>query len=202
LLLGPALLLVACSSPARPSPSATTAPDASFTGTPVATTAVGAPSPSLGPQASGPIAVDETLLRFLPASVGSINVVYSAEATQSVLNDATLARSASALVYGIALDPTTNDVVVSAVVKLRPGVFNDAFYRTWRTTYDRAACGPAGGAAGSAEATIAGRLVYIGSCQGGAHTYHVYLDVAGVMVSATSVGAKRFGEQLIGSLRA
>jgi len=128
-------------------------------------------------------------------------VAYSAEAKQAVLRDAVLAQNASALAYGIAVDSATNDLVVAAVVKLRPGVFNDAFYRSWRATYDRAACAQAGGLAGTAETTIGGRRVDIGTCSGGAHTYHVYLELPGIMISATSVGAKRFGEQLVSNLR-
>jgi len=166
----------------------------------VATTAVGEPTSSTGPQASGLIAIDETLLRFLPAAVASFAVNYSAEATQSVLNDAALARNATALAYGMAVDPATGDLVVAAVVKLRPGVFSDAFYRTWRATYDRAACAQAGGVGGTAEATIAGRRVYVATCNAGAHTYHVFLELPGIMISATSVGAKRFGEQLVSNL--
>ena len=193
------LLLVGCSGPASPSPVSSAAPGSSFAGTPIATTAVGQPTP--GPEGSGLLAVDETLLRYLPAAIGSIAMAFSAEATQAVLRDAVLAQNATALAYGIAVDSTTNDLVVAAVVKLRPGVFNDAFYRSWRTTYDRAACAQAGGVAGTAETTIGGRRVDIGTCNGGAHTYHVYLELPGIMISATSVGAKRFGEQLVGSLR-
>jgi hypothetical protein len=147
------------------------------------------------------ITVDETLLRFLPASIGGIGVGYSAEATAEVRDDPVLARNASAVVYGMAVDPATGDLVVAAVVRLRPGVFTEAFYRSWRSTYDRAACAQAGGVAGAAEATVDGRRVDIGTCTGGAHTYHVYLELPAVMISATSVGARRFGEQLVGGLR-
>jgi hypothetical protein len=162
---------------------------------------VGSPGPSVGTAASGLIAVDESLLGYLPATVGSIAVVYSPDATQSVLNDAALARSASAIAYGLAIDAATNDFVIAAAARLRDGVFSDAFYRDWRSTYDRGACAQAGGVAGKAETTIGGRVVHIGTCNGGAHTYHVYLELPRVMISATSVGSKRFGEQLISTLR-
>jgi hypothetical protein len=199
--LAPLLLLFGCSAPATPSPVASVAPGSSFAGTPIATTAVGPTPPASSAQGTGLLAIDESLLRYLPAAIGPISIAYSAEATQAVLRDAVLAQNATALAYGIAVDPATNDLVVAAVVRLRPGVFNDAFYRSWRTTYDRAACAQAGGVAGIAETTIAGRTVFIGSCNGGAHTYHAYLELPGIMISATSVGAKRFGEQLVSNLR-
>jgi hypothetical protein len=145
--------------------------------------------------------VDQGLLGHLPASVGGITVVYSGEATTEVRNDAVLARNASALAYGMAIDSATGDLVVAAVVRLKPGVFNDTFFRGWRSTYDQAACAQAGGVVGTAEASLGGRRVYIGTCGGGAHTYHVFLELPGVVISATSVGAKRFGEQLAGNVR-
>ena len=199
--LGLLLSLVACSGPATPMPSS----PASLSPSPSPSGAAGSPvasqAASVGPAASGLIAVDESLLGYLPATVGSIAVVYSPDATQSVLNDAALARSASAIAYGLAIDPATNDFVIAAAARLRDGVFSDAFYRDWRSTYDRGACAQAGGVAGNAETTIGGRVVHIGTCRGGAHTYHVFLELPRVMILATSVGSKQFGEQLLGQLR-
>lgn len=48
---------------------------------------------------------------------------------------------------------------------------------------------------------LGGLTVYIGTCNGGARTYHTWLDKASIVISATSVGTKRFGEQLVGNLR-
>jgi len=155
----------------------------------------------VGPASSAKVQVDESLLRYLPAAVGGFAVAYSAEATQDVLGDPGLISNAIAVAYGLAVDPAMGDLVVASVVRLRPGIFGDAFYRGWRTSYDKAACAQAGGVGGNAEATIAGRTVFIGTCNGGAHTYHVYLESTAVMISATSIGPKRFGEQLVGNLR-
>jgi hypothetical protein len=200
--LGLVVSLAACSGPATPRPSS----EASRSPSPIPSGPAGlpvaaSPASSAGPAASGLIAVDEGLLGYLPATIGSIAVVYSPDATQSVLNDVALARNASAIAYGLAIDPTTNDFVIAAVARLREGVFSEAFYRDWRSTYDRGACAQAGGVAGNAETTIGGRVVHIGTCRGGAHTYHVFLELPRVMISATSVGSKRFGEQLISTLR-
>ena len=42
--------------------------------------------------------------------------------------------------------------------------------------------------AGNAEAEIDGRTVYIGTCVGGVHTYHVHLEEPDVIVSLNDVG--------------
>jgi hypothetical protein len=85
-------------------------------------------------------------------------------------------------------------------VKLKPGVFSDAFIRDWRDSIDQGVCGQAGGVSGNAQATMDGRTVYIGTCEGGVHTYHVHLDGPDVIISANSVGDGRLGEQLMDSL--
>ncbi len=92
-------------------------------------------------------------------------------------------------------------MAVVSVVQLRPGVFDDAFFRDWRDSYDAAACDAAGGVAGNAQAEIDGRDIYIGTCAAGAHTYHAYLEDASVVVSVTSVGDLRLGEQIMAGLR-
>lgn len=189
--------LAACSPAATPVRSAALASQV-----PVASAAS---SPATGSAAAGSpgarVAVDETLIRFLPASVAGFAVAYSAEATQDVVSDPALVRNATAVAYGLAVDPATGDLVAAAVVRLKPGVFTDEFFRGWRTSYDTSACTQSGGVGGHAEAQLGGRTVYIGTCKGGARTYHTYLIAAGVLISATSVGTKRFGEQLVGALR-
>ncbi|MCJ7710605.1 MAG: hypothetical protein MUQ32_07195, partial [Chloroflexi bacterium] len=110
----------------------------------------------------------------------------------------------SAIAVAFAISPgasTADDVAVVSVVRLRSDVFDDAFFRSWRDSYDAAACEAAGGVAGNAEAEIDGRPTYIGTCAAGAHTYHVYLEGPNVIVSVTSVGEGRFGEQIVAGIR-
>jgi len=190
-----AVALAACSP--GPTPVPTVAPASQALAASPGSTA----SPEAAGSPAAKVAVDETLIRFLPASIAGFAIAYSAEATQDVVADPALVRNATAVAYGLAVDPATGDLVVAAVVRLRPGVFSDEFFRGWRTSYDKAACAPAGGVGGNAEAQLGGRTVYIGTCNGGARTYHTYLDKSGVLISATSVGTKRFGEQLIRALR-
>ena len=84
---------------------------------------------------------------------------------------------------GLAVDQATGNLVVASVVKLKPGVFSDEFFRDWRDSFDEGVCGQAGGVTGNAQATMDGRTVYIGTCEGGVHTYHVHLEGPDVIVS-------------------
>ena len=194
------LLLAACGSSATPAPTgAGASPGATGRG-PDATA-----SAATGPTSGSPVAtliVDEGLLRYLPEQVGGFRMDFSREAAESVAGDPSLAGDARSIAYGIAADPAGTDWVVAAVVEIDAGVFSEAWFRDWRTTYDGAACAQAGGVAGHAEAGIDGRTVYIGTCNGGSHTYHVFLDADRIMISAASVGPGRFGELLMSGLRA
>ena len=172
----------------------------------VAPTASLLPADSQGPSpaGSGAIVVDETLLRHLPVEVGGIVLVSDPATAASIATDPDLAAHASAIAVAYAIAPGASagdDLAVASVVRLRPDVFDDAFFRSWRDSYDTAACASAGGTSGNAEADIGGRHAYIGTCAGGAHTYHVYLEAENVIVSVTSVGEKRLGEQVVAGLR-
>lgn len=191
-LLTVALLLAACASgPTSQSatPTASLLPPAS-----------GAP---FGP-GSGAIVVDETLIDYLPVEVAGIVLVSDPDTARNIASDPDLAASASAIAVAFAIAPGASvgdDVAVVSVIQLRPGVFDDEFFRSWRDTYDAAACEAAGGTAGNAEAEIGGRQTYIGSCAAGAHTYHLYLEDQNVIVSVTSVGELRLGEWIVAGLR-
>jgi hypothetical protein len=173
-----------------------------------------APSPSPGPSAtdspvptavaSGGIVVDQTLLDHLPVEVGGIALVSDPDTAGNIATDPDLATNASAIAVAFAIGPGASgddDVAVVSVVQLRPGVFDDGFFRDWRDSYDAAACDAAGGVAGNAQAEIDGRTVHIATCAAGAHTYHAFLEDASVIVSVTSVGELRLGEQIVAGLR-
>jgi hypothetical protein len=122
-------------------------------------------------------------------------------ATQLAANPS-LAKDVEAIAVGLAVSPGSSgneDLVIASVVRLRPDVFDDAWFRDWRDTYDAGACERAGGTGGNAEAEIDGRPVFIGSCLNGAHTYHVRYG-EDVIVSLTSVGDGRLGEQVVNNL--
>jgi len=195
-------------------------PSASITGSPSPSTSLGAASPTPVEEATGspPVAtsttvagsagpglvVDAGLLRVLPTQVGGVTLEADPTTAAQIAADPTLAGSAQAIAVALAISPGTSsgdDLAIVSVIRLRPGVFNDAWYATWRTTYDQAACEVAGGVKGeSAQVTIAGRTAYVGTCGGDARTYHVHLADPALIVSITAAGARHFGELVVAGL--
>lgn len=186
-------LLAACQT-TGPSPAASVA----------ATTGASAsapPAPSPAP-AAGAITVDPSLLSILPPDVGGVPIEPDLETATTVAADSSLATDVEAIAVGLAVSPGSSggeDLVIANVVRLRPDVFDEAFFRDWRDTYDAAACERAGGLDGNAEAEIDGRPVFIGTCLNGAHTYHVRHG-EDVIVSLTTVGDGRFGLEVVENL--
>ncbi|MES1239642.1 MAG: hypothetical protein ABUL57_02135 [Chloroflexota bacterium] len=101
----------------------------------------------------------------------------------------------------VAVDAGNGDLVVVNIVRLKPGAFGAELFRQWRDSYDEGACAGSGGVVGHAEAVIADRQTYVTSCVASMHTYHVWLGDQGLLISASSIGADRFGEQLLKGLR-
>ncbi len=190
--------VAACAGPVlSPAPSATT--PASSASSPGASTASPEPSSSAGPA----IVVDEGLLDILPPQVDGIDLVSDPVTAASIASDPDLAPIASAIAVALAIEPGASvgdDLAVVSVVQLRPGSYDDTWFRSWRDTYDEAACEPAGGAVGNAQARIAGHDTFIGTCAQGAFTYHVHLEDPDRLVSITSVGEQRLGEQVVAGL--
>ena len=194
-----AALVGACAS--APSPTGSAAPpppSSSRLATPDRSSS--APPASVAAAPSTLVIIDDELLRLLPAAVGGHTLDTSPEAAAESASDPTLATSADRIAVAIAVDPATESFVVASVVKLKPGVFGDEFFRDWRDSFDEGVCGQAGGVSGHAQAEMAGRTVYIGTCAGGVHTYHVHLEGPDAIVSLNSVGDARLGEQLMKTL--
>ncbi len=147
------------------------------------------------------VAVDPTLLRVLPASVGGLAVTESPEGEAAAEKDASLPTVASAIASGLAIDTATGDFVYAVVVRLLPDAMDDTRFRDWRDSYDEGACSQADGVTGHAETTIGGRTVYIATCGGGVRTYHAWIAGSGLLVSASAVGdERRLGEKLMEAL--
>lgn len=116
--------------------------------------------------------------------------------------DPSLASEVEAVAVALAVSAGSSaaeDLVIASVVRLRPDIFDETFFRGWRDTYDAAACEPAGGVRGNAESEIDGRQVFIGSCVDGVLTYHLRYG-EDVIVSLTSLGERRFGELVVKNL--
>lgn len=166
----------------------------------------GAPSPS-PPSAASPVAAtvpwDDDLLAILPAEVDGLPMNPEAGAFAASASDAGLVRDAEAGAVGFVVAPATGDYAVAFVYELRPGVYDEDWFRAWRDSFDAGVCEQAGGVTGHAESQLGGHTVYIGSCAGGVLTYHAHLETetGDVIVSCQSLGDRRFGEQVMAGLR-
>jgi hypothetical protein len=189
----------ACGASPTPSQSPPTASTAS-TGSPPATSTPSA-SDSAPTIASSGAAADAALLGFIPASAVGLTIAFDPETTAAELGDPNLDANVATLATGIATPlnaaASPNDLVIVNVVRLRDPAVTDDWFRSWRDSYDAAACEPAGGLSGHATSKINGRDVFIGSCAGGARTYHLRLEAGAVLVSLTSIGTARLGERLV-----
>jgi hypothetical protein len=173
---------------------------------PVAPTSTSSPAPTaVVSNGGGGLVVDAGLLKVLPATIDGIALEADAATAAQIAADPTLAGFASAIAVALAISPGTSssgdDLAIVSVIRLRPAVFGDAWFDSWRSTYDNAACEAAGGVAGQpGREVIAGRTVYVGTCAGDAHTYHVHLADPSRIVSITSAGSRGFGELVLAGL--
>lgn len=200
---GIAGLFAGCS-PAAPMATAnpTAAPSTSVTAS-ASPSGGPAPSASVAGSSVGPsvatVPIDPTLLDLLPASIAGIPVTSVPD--PSGADDPGLVQTVERMAQAVVIDPASGDFAYASVIVLEPGVFDDAFYRSWRDSFDEGACSQAGGVTGHAQAAIGGRTAYIGRCGGGVLTYHVRLDARDAIVSVSSLGASKLGEQLLAGLR-
>jgi hypothetical protein len=192
-----AIAIAAACIPPRPSPTTPAATPA-----PSPTPAAASPTDVLSPGAA--VAVDPALLELLPDAVAGAPLEPDEATAAEIAREPSIAPFVSALAIAAAFRPqgtdTVGDYVVVTVARVKPGLFGDLFYRGWRDTFDAAVCEQAGGVDGHAEAEIAGRQTFIGTCAGGVHTYHVHLPDRDVIVSMQAVGDGRFGERVVEGL--
>ena len=171
---------------------------------PAAVSAPTSPSALPPPSAAGAVALDPALLDLLPGEVGGQALQPDDATAADLAANGGLAADIEAIAVGLYIQPgssTADNLAIVNVARLRPGVFEDAWFRSWRSTYDDGACEVAGGVApGAAVTEIGGHETHIGSCQGGVHTYHVHLQNPDRIVSITAAGEGRFGERVVEGL--
>ena len=203
-LVAAAVLVAAgCGSTVSPSPSPS--PSVSTPASPTEQASVAGPSPSAAPASAstpGGATADPALFAAIPLEpADGLTFQYDADTTARVAADPGLARDASALaigLYTVTGQQPVADYAIASIVKLRDPLASDDWFRTYRDSYDESACAQAGGVVRHAEAPIGGRPVFIGSCAGGAFTYHLRLASQGLVVSITGVGPSRLGERVAG----
>jgi hypothetical protein len=165
--------------------------------------APGSTSGTAGSASAGAVAVDLSLLSVLPPSVGGTALTPDPDTAAQDAADPSNQADLSALAVAVAAAPSSGDLAVVSVVEVRPGVFSEAYYQSWRDTFDGGACSQAGGVTGNeVETTIGGHDAWVGHCAGGIVTYHVHLtDDVDRIVSISSLGPGRFGELVVDGLR-
>jgi hypothetical protein len=188
-------------SPPAPSPTPPPPPSGIAGSLPPPVTGVPSTSISEQPSASGGVPIDPSLLAQLPSTVDGLALVEDIDTESRDAADPGHLIDLAGLAVAIAVDPSTGDLAVASVVRLKPGVYSGAYFRSWRSSFDKGACSNAGGVAGSAETVIAGHRTYIGHCAGGLLTYHVYLPATASIVSIWSIGERRLGELIVQGLR-
>jgi hypothetical protein len=190
------LAMVACSPTTPTSPTPTISPSASTA--PVTTARASSPS------SSAAALVDPTLLDVLPAEIEGQALRPDAETAAEIAETEDLAPDVEAIAVGLYIQPgssTADDLAIVNVVRLRPGIFGEAWFRSWRSTYDEGACKVAGGVApGAVQSVIGEHEAHIATCQGGVHTYHVHLGNPDRVISITAAGEGRFGERVVAGL--
>lgn len=156
-------------------------------------------APTVVPSRAAAVAIEPGLLGVLPRAIDGHPVEESPEVEAANAADPTIPDEVRAMAAAFVHDDELSNWAVVTVVALRSGVLDDAFYRSWRATFDVGACEPAGGVTGSAAAPIGDRMVDIGRCAGGVNTYHARL-AGDRLISITAVGEGRYGELVMAGL--
>jgi hypothetical protein len=210
-LLVAGVLAAGCSATSGISPAPSTPPSTTAAPSTAAPPSVAEPSASLAigagssPSASGSagpaIPIDPLLLAILPAAVGGQAISEMPDIEANLTTDPDLQTNAASLAVALGINSGTGDFAYVAVIQLKPFVFSNAWFTSWRQSYDQGACSQSSGLKSTSSTTIAGRQVFVGTCNGGALTYHVHLTGPDRVVSITSVGTAGFGATVIGTLR-
>lgn len=197
-------VLTASCGPVPATPSVVSSPTGSLAPAATAEGPSSSAAAATGSPSTDAVQVDPALLAFVPSAVDGVPLSFDPETSATIAGDPSVAPDATSLAVGLAVVPgasAADDLAVVSVVRLRDPARDDNWFRDWRDTYDQAACGQAGGVVGNAEAQIGGGTVFIGSCAGGVRTYHTRLVAAGIVVSITALGSRRFGEKVMAGLK-
>ena len=189
-----------------PTPPSTTT-SASLSASPVPPSISDAPSSGTASPsaATGAVAVDASLLEILPADIDGQALRPDPDTAGEIAADEDLAPDIEAIAVGLYIRPGSSTeaegLAIVNIARLRPGVFDQAWFRSWRSTYDQGASQVAGGVTpGGAETRIGAHDTHIGTCEGGVHTYHVHLMSPDRVISITAAGEGRIGERVVAGL--
>ena len=170
--------------------------------------AIGSPSAGASPAAVGSAsagtstAIDPTLLASLPTTIDGVALIEDPDTEQLDASNPANGPDLAGLAVAIAVDNETDDLAVASVVRIRPGVFSDAYFDDWRATFDAGACSQAGGVSATGKAVIGGRDAFTATCsKSGLVTYHVHLSDRDLIVSVWSYGQRQFGRLTVEGIK-
>jgi hypothetical protein len=152
------------------------------------------------------VVVDPALLEVLPAEIDGIERRADAESAAEIAATPELASDVRAMAVAIYVGPLATDAAgdyaVATVVRLQDGVFDEAWFRAWRDSFDAGVCEQAGGVeAGRSELEIEGRTVHRSRCAGGVVIHHVHLADEGVLVSVQGSGPADLGRRVVAAVK-
>jgi hypothetical protein len=201
-LLAAVAALEACSGPAPTGGAPSQVPSQAI-GSVASPPASTAPSATATPSTGLAVEADPGLFTVIGGSSDGLNFVFDPDTTARVAADPDLARNAVGVaigLYTVTGQQPVQDFAIVSVVHLRDPSVGDDWFRSYRDSYDEAACAQAGGVDRHSEATIGTNHVFIGGCAGGAFTYHIRAETRGIVVSITAAGPARLGERLAGDV--
>jgi hypothetical protein len=189
-----ALVVVACGGPTpslapSPSPSAAVAPTASLT-----------PIPSPAVTMSGDeVLVDPLLIDVLPEVAAGAERRPDEESAVELAATPDLRGVVRTLALALYIDG--DDYAVASVIRPRPEIATDQWFRTWRDDFDAGVCEQAGGVdPGHSQFEVDGRTVYRSTCAGGVTIYHVKLEAPARVVSIQGAGTTDLGRAIVDDL--
>ena len=183
--------LVGCGGP----PPSTPSPTVAITLTPSPAASAFVPRTA----GAGATVVDSTLLDRLPATVEGVALTPDAETAAEIA--ATIYGEPGLEAIAVAIYPSLDDYAVVTVARLRPGVFDEVWFRDWRETFDEGVCQQAGGVdPGHSEIELSDRQVFRSTCVGGVVLHHVWLPETQTIVSIQGAGPLDFGRRVMESL--
>ncbi len=141
------------------------------------------------------------LLAVLPPTIDGQAISEMPDIEANLATDPDLAANAASLAVALGINSATGDFAYVAVVELKPLVFSNAWFASWRASYDESACSQSSGLGSTSTTTVGGRQVFVGSCAGGATTYHLHLPGPDRVISITSVGTARYGLLVLDGLK-
>jgi hypothetical protein len=188
------VLVAACGAAAGTPPAGTTLPPVpAVTSAPSA--APSATSPSASP--SFVVLIDPTLLAVLPAEVDGRALRESTDNETAAAGSPELAMTAASFAAAEVGDTAGQNLAIASLVLVRPELSADAFFESYRGSFDTSACEAIGGVTSSATEEIGGRTVDTTSCGGGATIYHLRLRDGRLIVSVLELGSRGYGRALV-----